>query len=329
MPHSAADRRASFTCLVAIAIGAFFAAGGTADAGSSKFGGFGPEGPRLREQFWVVPVADPALPLRATLFRPSDTAPLPSGRMPVADGGAVKRPLVVINHGTDELTRHAVAMPVFYWLSRWFVERGYAVLLPQRRGHGATGGALAEGGDFCRDPQHHGAGVTAAADIAAAIDFMHQQSFVAPDETVVVGISTGGWASLALAALNPPGVQKIVNFAGGRGGHAYGRPRQVCAEDRLVQATGKFGRTAGVPTLWLYASNDSFFGPELATQMAAAYQAAGAPVELHVLPAYGTDGHAIADDHAGWNLWGPALERFLGNDGDPVLVAARKTRAGL
>jgi dienelactone hydrolase len=301
---------------------------GHAGAGES-YGGFGPEGPRLREQFWVVPGADPAMPLRATVFRPKDDAPLPSGHTPISTG-PVRRPLVIINHGTDEQTRHAVAMPVFYWLSRWFVERGYAVVLPQRRGHGATGGPLAEGGDYCRDPQHHRAGSTAASDIAAVLAFMREQPFVDPDETVVVGISTGGWASLALAARNPPGLKKVVNIAGGRGGHAFGQRGKVCGEARLIESAGKFGATAKVPTLWLYSSNDSYFGPELATNMATAYQTAGGPAELHVLPAYGDDGHGIADDRAGWNLWGPTLERFLKDDGAPIVSAAtRKSRAGL
>jgi hypothetical protein len=34
-------------------------------------------------------------------------------------------------------------------------------------------------------------------------------------------------------------------------------------------------------------------------------------VEAQILPAYGVDGHSIADDRASWDLWGPALDRFL------------------
>lgn len=304
-----------------------------AEAGEpvASYGGFGPEGNRMREQYWVVPGADADLPLRATLFQPREDAPLPNGVVPASSAALARRPLVIINHGTDKSTRQAVAMPVFYWLSRWFVERGYAVLLPQRRGHGATGGPLAEGGDFCRDPQHARAGRTAATDIAAALAFMREQPFVDPDKIIVVGVSTGGWASLALAAANPPGLSKVVNFAGGRGGYAFGQPGRVCAEQRLIEAAGQFGRTARVPSLWLYSANDSYFSPELAAKMSGAYQAGGAPGELQLLPAYGTDGHNLADDRAGWNLWGLALERFLADDGTRVSSAdaTRKARAGL
>src|SRR4029077_4734191 len=262
------------------------------------YGAFGPEGPRMREQFWLLPGADPAVPLRATLFRPPDAAP-------------VRRPLVRINHGSDAFTREAVSMPVFYWLSRWFVEHGYLVVLPQRRGHGATGGELAEGRATCADPDQLVSGQAAADDIEAALRFMQGQPFVDASRLVVAGVSTGGWAALALAARNPPGLQLVVNFAGGRGGHAYGRANVICGRDRLIAATAALGRQARIPSFWAYAENDSFFGPELAAAMAGAWQAAGGSAELNLLPAYGEEGHAMVDDRASWRLWGPALEKAL------------------
>ena len=266
-------------------------------------GSFGPEGPRLREQLWMVPGADPSVPLRATMFRPDEPV--------TATSEQERRPLVVINHGSDDATREAVSMPVFYWLSKWFVERGYIVLLPQRRGHGATGGEFVEGRDRCANPDHYGAGVAAADDIAGAVRYMAEQPFIDPSQTIVVGVSTGGWASLALAARNPPGVRLVVNFAGGRGVHAYGRPRAVCAPQRLIEAAGAFGHAAKIPTLWFYANNDSFFGPELATSMAAAWQDNGGRVDLRLMPDYGADGHEIAADRGAWRLWGAELERAL------------------
>jgi len=276
---------------------------GTREAEAAAYGAYGPEGPRMREQFWLLPGADPQLPLRATVFRPSEA---------VAEGGAhPRRPLVMINHGSDAFTREAVSLPVFYWLSRWFVDRGYVVVLPQRRGHGATGGDLAEGRDTCANPDHLGSGQAAADDIEAALHFMAAQAFVDPSHLVVAGVSTGGWAALALAARNPAGLQLVINFAGGRGGHAYGRAHAVCGQDRLIAATAALGHLAHVPTFWAYAENDSYFGPELATAMAAAWSAAGGIAEFNVLPAYGEEGHAIVDDRASWRLWGPALERAL------------------
>ncbi len=93
----------------------------------------------------------------------------------------------------------AVAMPVYCWLSRWFVDRGYVVVLPQRRGHGATGGPMAESIGSCADRILH-SGLAAADDIEGVANYMSAQPFIAPGEAIVVGISSGGWASLALAS---------------------------------------------------------------------------------------------------------------------------------
>src|SRR5262249_44933214 len=203
------------------------------------YGPYGPEGPRLREQLWILPSGDPQRYLRATVFRPED----PQGSVE-----PVRHPLVVINHGTSDLTRMAVSMPVFYWLSRWFVDRGYAVVLPQRRGHGATGGTLAEAVGTCAKPDHFASGQIAADDVAAVVDYMNGQDFVIPGQTVVVGVSTGGWASLALASRNPKNVKAFVNFAGGRGGHAGGEANAICGMSELIRAAGEFGKTARTPT---------------------------------------------------------------------------------
>jgi dienelactone hydrolase len=285
-------------------------------AGSAdQFGPYGPEGPRMREQLWTMPSGAPDSYLRATVFRPVDTGD-------PATGGS-RRPVVIVNHGTSDATRLSVSMPIYYWLSKWFVERGYVVVLPQRRGHGATGGPLAESVGTCSDPDHVKSGQVAADDIEAVVEFMSRQPFAAPNEIVVAGVSTGGWASLALASRNPAHVAAVINFSGGRGGHAGGRRNAVCGEDRLIEAAGAFGRTARVPTTWIYAENDSYFGPELATAMASAWKAGGGPVDIHILPAYGDEGHEIVNDQEGSTLWGPLLDRFLlDHRSAPVAVSA-------
>lgn len=256
----------------------------------------------MREQLWILPSGEEGRSLRATLFRPEENPKTPNKQFP----------LVVINHGTDESTRLAVSMPVYYWLSRWFVERGYAVILPQRRGHGATGGTLSEAIGTCAHPDHYKSGNIAADDIAATINYMTSQPFIAKRGAIVTGVSTGGWASLALAARNLPQVQAIVNFAGGRGGHAYGQPNAICGEADLLSAAQVYGKTAREPTIWFYSKNDSYFGPDLAAGLARAWGSGGGNVEEHILAAYGSDGHTIADDRFGWDIWGPTLDSFLG-----------------
>ena len=311
-------RRLAIATILIVCLGAFCGLSRPAIAESANrdalFGPFGPEGPRLREQLWMLPSGDPGGQLRATVFRPIDS------RETAGSTSTPRHPLIVINHGTSDSTRLAVAMPVYYWLSRWFVERGYVVVLPQRRGHGSTGGPLVESVGSCNDPDHFTSGQIAADDVEAVVDYMSQQPFIEPGETIVAGISTGGWASLALASRSLANVRAVINFAGGRGGHAGGRANAACGEQRLIEAAGAFGSTARLPTLWLYSANDSYFDPHLARAMAAAWNDAGGAADLHILPPYADDGHEIADDRAGWELWGPSVERFLEEKRTPQIV---------
>ena len=128
---------------------------------------------------------------------------------------------------------------------------------------------------------------------------------------MVIGNSAGGWGALALASQNPPSVAAVVNFAGGRGGRNRNRPENNCAPDRLVAAAADFGRTARLPTLWLYAENDSYFAPELSKRMAAAFTAAGGNAAYHLLPPVRGDGHALIATAGPEASWMSYLASFL------------------
>src|SRR5262249_21651148 len=154
--------------------------------------------------------------------------------------------------------------------SRWFLERGYAVLIPMRRGYACSEGEWAESFGACADPDYFGAGRTTADDIRAAIEHVARRPEIDPHRIVLVGQSAGGFGSLALASTKPAGVVAVINFAGGRGSRKSG---QVCAEDRLVDAVRRYGASVEVPTLWLYSENDGFFAPALARAMFDAFAA--------------------------------------------------------
>jgi hypothetical protein len=95
----------------------------------------------------------------------------------------------------------------------------------------------------------------------------------------------------------------------------------ICGERALVKAAAAYGRSSALPTIWFYARNDSYFNPELASAMARAWTGAGGRAALHVVDAYAEDGHDIASDRAGWDLWGNDLERFLKSVAPSALVA--------
>jgi len=84
-----------------------------------------------------------------------------------------------------------------------------------------------------------------------------------------------------------------------------------CAPRSLVEAAAKYGATARVPMLWIYAENDSFFEPSLAKRMAEAYDSAGGKATYRPVGAFGRDGHGLAGSGNGSSVWSPLVESFL------------------
>ncbi|MDP3417618.1 S9 family peptidase [Falsiroseomonas sp.] len=251
--------------------------------------------------------------IEARLCRPEVGGPVNGG--PV-NGGPV--PLAIINHGSPGQAAARGGMrpqPCSAEAVRWFLDRGFAVLLPLRRGYGADTGTWAEGFGPCASPDYAAAGRQTAQDIAAAVAHGRRLPGIRPQGVLVVGQSAGGWGALALAANRPEGVAAVVNMAGGRGGWAGGQANAVCAAPRLVAAAGEFGRTARLPTLWVYTANDSFFGPHLAAAMHHAFTDAGGKARLQPMPRFGRDGHSLFFGAGGSAVWGPVVEAFLRAEG--------------
>jgi dienelactone hydrolase len=259
-----------------------------------------PEPGALRRETWAVPSAQRGVMMRTTLFRPSGPGPFP---------------LVVINHGTTQNAerRRMLKTPDFDAMAHWFARRGFAVAVPQRPGHGETGGDYREDQGGCDEADFARAGLGAAESIAAAVGYLRVQSFVRRTGVIVVGQSAGGWAALALASRAPAGVRAVVDFAGGLGGRSWDRPDNNCAPDRLVATAAEFGRTTRMPTLWIYTENDTYFAARLSGAMAAAFRTAGGQVDYALLPAFGDDGHFMAERAGSESVWGPVVERFLGH----------------
>jgi dienelactone hydrolase len=222
-------------------------------------------------------------------------------------------PLAIVAHATSQnvLRRAQMPQPEYRALAAWLVARGFAVLVPERPGHGATGGRYLEDQGGCDEADYAKAGRATADSLAAALDFMRGQSFVRQDGAVIVGHSAGAWGALALAERNPQGVSVIIAFAPGRGGHANDLPNQVCAPHTLISAAVEFGKSARVPVTWLVAANDTYFASGLSRQMVAAFRAGGARVEFRVVAASGSEGHWLPESEGGVKSAGPDLDRAL------------------
>ena len=265
------------------------------------FGQFPPAGlaAQQSEILYVDAPDDSGRELRVRLVLPDGDGPFP---------------LAVINHGSPRLAseRPGITDPKYTQLVSWFIDRGYAVALPLRRGYGPGGGRWNETFGPCDDPDYVSAGLETARDIEAAIEELRERDDIMRKATVVVGHSAGGWGSLALASLNLKGVRAYINFSGGRGGHHDDRPELNCNADALVDAAERYGETSRRPTLWLYAENDRYFPPSLAERMHTAFTDAGGKARFKMLPAIEGDGHLLATE--GQESWGPILGKFLKTD---------------
>lgn len=228
-----------------------------------------------------------------TVFRPPGDGPYP---------------VVVLSHGSPRSAedRRREGRQRLAAQSERFVAMGFAVLVPTRRGYGESGGDWAEAYGTCNDPDYYTAGLETARDLRAAVDAVRGEPWVDATRIVLAGQSAGGFGSVAAAATPFEGLVGVINFAGGRGSMG---PNDVCGEERLVEAMGRYGQGSRVPELWIYSANDRFFGPALAQRMHHAFVAGGGQAEFFQAPATGGDGHGYfarrGDD------WAPRVAAFL------------------
>lgn len=263
-----------------------------------------PTDQRIQEEVWAIPVT---LPTIAYVVRPVGNGPFP---------------LVVMNHGVslDQRERSFFPLVEFRDAAMWFARKGYMVVAPTGSGYGAAALDEPERGLFssfyskigrCENPNFRDAGLAVALLDKWIIEYMTEQRRIVSDNVIVVGQSAGGWAAIALSSQNLPSVRAIITFAAGRGGRVGGKANNNCAPDKLVMATGEFGRSARVPMLWIYSENDTFFGPALSKRMHEAYVAAGGKAEYHMLPPFGNDGHFLIGSADAIALWAPLVGPFL------------------
>jgi dienelactone hydrolase len=258
----------------------------------------------LNEQIVQVPMVidgffgKKEISLTATVFRPSGAGPFP---------------LIVLSHGNPPSAQDRPKIKRFRIIPqiREFVKRGFVVIVPIRRGYGATGGDYAEDYGKCSAPYYTDSGLEAAKDIIATINFAVKLPSVNPDKILLVGQSAGGFASLAAASLNPPGVIGVVNFSGGRGGRPATNPGDPCEPNSMAMTIEKYAKTTKVPVLWHYAENDRYFGPKYVREWFSDFQKAGAQGRLVMQPPFGKDGHLVFTSKDGIPIWTPEFDNFL------------------
>jgi len=185
------------------------------------------------------------------------------------------------------------------------------VLVPERLGHGATGGDYLEDQGGCDEADYARSGRATADEIMKVLDYVRGQSFIRKDGAVIIGHSAGGWGALALAGEDPRAIASVIVFAPGRGGHANDLENRICAPHTLLAAAAAFGKDSRLPVTWLVAANDSYFSPDFSKKLADAFRSGGGKAEFRALPAFGSEGHWLPETESGVKLAAGELDRAL------------------
>lgn len=221
-------------------------------------------------------------------------------------------PLIVFTHGTPRNAEERAKTNVATYYknqSEYFANKGYAVIFVVRRGFGASTASYEESPLFGNGTRNYTkAGLEAAKDLKAAIDYMKNKSYVDATRIILLGQSTGGHSVTATGSLGVGGVIGVINFAGGRGSYA---PDLVRDESNLIASMAQYGKTSRIPALWLYSTNDHYFRPDLAKAMYEAYTGNGGQAQFVTLPPYKDDGHGSFSGNR--SVWAPYVDQFLEN----------------
>ena len=218
-----------------------------------------------------------------------------------------KHPLMTMTHSYDPIDPRCIFADEFQDRAVEFARRGWVVVAFSRRGYGLSDGPFVEVRHGCNESSFILAGQVPAADIREVIRLMGQRPYVDASKVVSVGFARGGYATLALAAEPPPGLAAVINFSGALS------LNEDCSPQYIYDAVATFGKSARIPTLWIYSSNDNAIPLSQAKQWHTAYVKAGGNAEFIAAPAFGTNGHNLF--RYGIPIWTPYVDSFLQKQG--------------
>lgn len=222
-------------------------------------------------------------------------------------------PTIIFHHGSTGNGDNPALFTLTYTseaVAKAFVDRGWMVLFPQRRGRGASGGRYDEGFEpdrsryscraaYARPGLEHA--LEDATVIAAAV---RVRSDVDTARLLVGGVSRGGILAMAHAARAPQYYRGVVNFVGGWIGEG-------CVDAVTVnRSTFADAAVSGRPSLWLYAENDPFYSVAHSRANFDAFTAAGGLGTFRVYRRANASasGHGVTNEP---QLWLAELQSFL------------------
>lgn len=245
---------------------------------------------RLEKYF--IPSGEPDARLEIVAARPRHEGPYPT---------------IVFNHGSTGRGHNKsfytrTASPAV--VANHFVERGWMILFPQRRGRGKSGGAYGEGlapdgsGYSCNIEIAIAGFDRAVEDMDAVVRHLRERPDVEQSRLVIAGVSRGGILSIAYAGMRPGIFRGAVNFNGGWLGRG-------CANHEIVNpAIFERGALAGISTLWLHGTHDQYYRIEHCRGNFERFRSAGGQGKFIAAAA----GHALMFKPA---LWANHLDQYM------------------
>jgi len=239
----------------------------------------------------LVTFPSDGMTLHGFLYRPSGTGPFPA---------------IVYNHGSGQ------EVGTMQEILKFFVDHGFVVFLPHRRGHDRSGDVAPYMAHlFDTDEEHQDKQklvnelVAQSDDVIAAVRYVAALPDVDPKRVATIGCSFGGIESV-FAAEQGTGLVAAVDFAGAAMAWATEPPLQ----QRMITAV----RNAKVPILFIQAEND--FDTTPSKVLSETMKEAGKPMQVHIYPPNGIshrDGHGFCgasfkNDHP---KWGDEVLTFL------------------
>ena len=203
---------------------------------------------------------------------------------------------------------------------QYFVQRGYTVVAPMRRGRGESTGTYVEECSVytgeCTSAESFALGARAIKEALLDTDAVIDQLILGrlvPHESKILlaGHSRGGFLSLILAGERPTLIKAVVNFAGGWYGLSDKLTAAECQQrmdDQKARLTRAAKRTTA-PSIWFYAARERFYKDGVPQELHRYWQDAGGHAEFvfiaqHSLP----NAHLALSDP---RLWEQQADAFL------------------
>lgn len=235
-----------------------------------------------------------------------------------------RRAIIVFSHGSTGGFQFDPKEPqpiVHCSLKNYFLTRGYTLVAFTRRGRGESGGSYVEECAPFLDPactpertreMSDSALRQALEDSRAVLDQLVLGRLKRPgDRIVLAGHSRGGVLSLALAAERARQIAAVINFAGGwlgvqSGPGAAGENAKRAAYHQ--QLFTRLGASSSPPSLWIYATGDPLYGPDITRRFYDAFSPGGRAEWLLVAEHGLENGHLLLQES---RFWSAQLDGFL------------------